>query len=144
IFGFNKLYKWQREIRINAKVFSLHDGPPYANGVPHLGHAVNKILKDIINRFHMLRGDKIHYQPGWDCHGLPIEMKAVNNYGKHKVSNLRRLCKEYALAAIEKQKEAFQIWGVMANWKDCYYTFNNHYESNEILNFFNLFTKVIN
>ncbi|XP_065320273.1 uncharacterized protein LOC135927927 [Gordionus sp. m RMFG-2023] len=88
-----------------------------------------------------MQGDKIHYQPGWDCHGLPIEMKAVNNYGKHKVSNLRRLCKEYALAAIEKQKEAFQIWGVMANWKDCYYTFNNHYESNEILNFFNLFTK---
>jgi len=70
------LYAWQREARADAPPFVLHDGPPYANGELHMGHLLNKVLKDIINRHKLLRGHRIEYVPGWDCHGLPIELKA--------------------------------------------------------------------
>ncbi|XP_063223894.1 isoleucine--tRNA ligase, mitochondrial isoform X1 [Bacillus rossius redtenbacheri] len=73
---FSSLYQWQRE-NINGPKFVLHDGPPYANGLPHMGHAVNKVLKDVTLRHKLLQGFRVHYVPGWDCHGLPIELKAV-------------------------------------------------------------------
>jgi len=75
------LYKWQRT-QIDREEFILHDGPPYANGKPHMGHALNKILKDIILRHQLLSGKKVHYVPGWDCHGLPIEQKALESSKK--------------------------------------------------------------
>ncbi|MGB8932628.1 MAG: class I tRNA ligase family protein, partial [Anaeromyxobacteraceae bacterium] len=86
--------------RPGAKKFVLHDGPPYANGDIHIGHALNKILKDVIVKYRNLKGEVADYVPGWDCHGLPIELQVEKNLGskKHEVSKLqmRKLCREYA------------------------------------------------
>ncbi|KAM4724275.1 isoleucine--tRNA ligase, mitochondrial isoform 3-T3 [Anableps anableps] len=131
--GFAELYSWQRE-RKAKKEFCLHDGPPYANGDPHVGHALNKILKDIRNRFEMLRGRQVHYIPGWDCHGLPIELKALGELGTSGLSPLqiRQKAREFAEGAIARQKAAFQRWGVMADWERCYYTFDGAYEAAQL------------
>lgn len=85
--SFGALYSWQRKALGDAEEFVLHDGPPYANGRTHMGHALNKILKDFTNRYQLLSGKLVHYTPGWDCHGLPIEMKALEAVGKN-TSNL--------------------------------------------------------
>nr|XP_061798836.1 isoleucine--tRNA ligase, mitochondrial-like [Nerophis lumbriciformis] len=130
--GFSSLYTWQSERK--GKKFCLHDGPPYANGDPHVGHALNKILKDIHNRFEMLRGRQVHYIPGWDCHGLPIELKALGELGAVDLSPLqiRQKAREFAKGAIERQKAAFQRWGVMADWGQCYYTYDGAYEAAQL------------
>ncbi|XP_078505927.1 isoleucine--tRNA ligase, mitochondrial [Lissotriton helveticus] len=142
--GFSELYSWQRE-RKTKKEFCLHDGPPYANGDPHVGHALNKILKDITNRFQMMRGYKVNYVPGWDCHGLPIELKALAELGE-EVQNLsamdiREKAKDFAERAIEKQKSAFIRWGVMADWNNCYYTYDKKYESKQLNVFYKMHEK---
>uniref|UniRef100_A0A8C5BPM0 Isoleucine--tRNA ligase, mitochondrial n=1 Tax=Gadus morhua TaxID=8049 RepID=A0A8C5BPM0_GADMO len=131
--GFAELYSWQRE-RKAKKEFCLHDGPPYANGDPHVGHALNKILKDIRNRFEMLRGRQVHYVPGWDCHGMPIELKALGELGPSSLSALqiRQKARQFAERAIARQKAAFQRWGVMADWDKCYYTFDGAYEAAQL------------
>lgn len=131
--GFAELYSWQRE-RKAKKEFCLHDGPPYANGDPHVGHALNKILKDIRNRFEMLRGRQVHYVPGWDCHGLPIELKALGELGTSGLSPLqiRQKAREFAEKAILRQKAAFQRWGVMADWDQCYFTYDGVYEAAQL------------
>ncbi|KAI3367979.1 hypothetical protein L3Q82_026802 [Scortum barcoo] len=131
--GFAELYSWQRE-RKAKKEFCLHDGPPYANGDPHVGHALNKILKDIRNRFEMMRGRQVHYIPGWDCHGLPIELKALGELGTRDLSPLqiRQKAREFAEKAIARQRAAFQRWGVMADWDQCYYTYNGAYEAAQL------------
>ncbi|XP_069017009.1 isoleucine--tRNA ligase, mitochondrial isoform X1 [Embiotoca jacksoni] len=131
--GFADLYSWQRG-RKAKKEFCLHDGPPYANGDPHVGHALNKILKDIRTRFEMLRGRQVHYIPGWDCHGLPIELKALGDLGTSGLSPLqiRQKAREFAEGAIARQKAAFQRWGVMADWDRCYYTFDGAYEAAQL------------
>ncbi|XP_059209664.1 isoleucine--tRNA ligase, mitochondrial isoform X3 [Centropristis striata] len=131
--GFADLYSWQRE-RKAKKEFCLHDGPPYANGDPHVGHALNKILKDIRNRFEMLRGRQVHYIPGWDCHGLPIELKALGELGTSGLSPLeiRQKARKFAEGAIARQKAAFQRWGVMADWDQCYYTYDGAYEAAQL------------
>ncbi|XP_071327199.1 isoleucine--tRNA ligase, mitochondrial isoform X4 [Trachinotus anak] len=131
--GFADLYSWQRE-RKAKKEFCLHDGPPYANGDPHVGHALNKILKDIRNRFEMLRGRQVHYIPGWDCHGLPIELKALGELGTSGLTPLqiRQKARDFAEGAIARQKAAFQRWGVMADWDQCYYTFDGAYEAAQL------------
>ncbi|XP_019732217.1 isoleucine--tRNA ligase, mitochondrial isoform X2 [Hippocampus comes] len=130
--GFASLYTWQSERK--AKKFCLHDGPPYANGDPHVGHALNKILKDIHNRFEMLRGRQVHYIPGWDCHGLPIELKALGELGATDLRPLqiRRKARQFAKGAIERQRAAFQRWGVMADWGQCYYTYDGAYEAAQL------------
>ncbi|MDI9348076.1 MAG: isoleucine--tRNA ligase [Methylacidiphilales bacterium] len=104
--------------------FILHDGPPYANGDIHIGHAVNKILKDIIVRSQLLLGKKIEYRPGWDCHGLPIELAVEKKYGKGKLSNdeFRKKCREYAEEQITKQMQDFKRLGVLADWQRPYKT----------------------
>uniref|UniRef100_A0A8C9ZMF1 Isoleucine--tRNA ligase, mitochondrial n=1 Tax=Sander lucioperca TaxID=283035 RepID=A0A8C9ZMF1_SANLU len=131
--GFADLYSWQRE-RKAKKEFCLHDGPPYANGDPHVGHALNKILKDIRNRFEMLRGRQVHYIPGWDCHGLPIELKALGEMGTSDLGPLqiRQKAREFAEGAIARQKAAFQRWGLMADWDKCYYTYDGAYEAAQL------------
>ncbi|XP_070776189.1 isoleucine--tRNA ligase, mitochondrial isoform X2 [Enoplosus armatus] len=131
--GFADLYSWQRE-RKAKKEFCLHDGPPYANGDPHVGHALNKILKDIRNRFEMLRGRQVHYIPGWDCHGLPIELKALGELGTSGLAPLqiRQKAREFAEGAIARQRAAFQRWGVMADWDQCYYTYDGSYEAAQL------------
>ncbi|XP_042831444.1 isoleucine--tRNA ligase, mitochondrial [Panthera tigris] len=142
--GFSELYSWQRERKVKTE-FCLHDGPPYANGDPHVGHALNKILKDIANRYHMMRGSKIHFVPGWDCHGLPIEMKVLSELGG-KAQNLsaveiREKARSFAEAAIEKQRSAFIRWGIMADWNNCYYTFDGKYEAKQLRLFYQMYEK---
>ncbi|XP_053917339.1 isoleucine--tRNA ligase, mitochondrial [Cuculus canorus] len=141
--GFLDLYSWQRQ-RKTKQEFCLHDGPPYANGDPHVGHALNKILKDIANRFHMMRGYKVHYIPGWDCHGLPIELKALSEVkGAENLSpmEIRQRAREFAERAIEKQKSAFIRWGIMADWANCYRTFDPKYEANQLRVFYKMYDK---
>ncbi|KAF0886949.1 SYIM protein, partial [Crocuta crocuta] len=142
--GFSELYSWQRERKVKTE-FCLHDGPPYANGDPHVGHALNKILKDIANRYHMMRGSKIHFVPGWDCHGLPIEIKVLSELGG-KAQNLsaieiREKARSFAKAAIEKQRSAFIRWGIMADWNNCYYTFDGKYEAKQLRIFYQMYEK---
>ncbi|CDN11178.1 Isoleucyl-tRNA synthetase [Richelia intracellularis] len=117
--------------------FILHDGPPYANGTLHLGHALNKILKDIINRYQLLRGRKVRYVPGWDCHGLPIELKVLQNMKsaeRQKLNplGLRKKAKEFALKTVDEQRESFQRYGVWGDWKHPYLTLKPEYEAAQI------------
>ncbi|KAF4522924.1 hypothetical protein B566_EDAN012083, partial [Ephemera danica] len=119
---FDDLYSWQRE-HMKGPEFILHDGPPYANGPVHLGHAVNKILKDIASRERLLTGYKVHYVPGWDCHGLPIEAKALaNNDTKLTSVEIREKARLFSQEAISKQEKEFMSWGVFADWNGKYLT----------------------
>jgi len=118
-------------------LFILHDGPPYANGSLHIGHALNKILKDFINRYQLLQGRKVCYVPGWDCHGLPIELKVLQNMKPAERQNLtplqlRQKAKEFALAAVDDQRQSFQRYGVWGDWEHPYLTLNPEYEAAQI------------
>ena len=134
------LYAWQeRERPADGPRFVLHDGPPFANGVPHMGHALNKVIKDIVNRYRLLRGDRISYVPGWDCHGLPIELKALQRLpkGSSRSSELsavavRKVARREAEAAIEAQREQFERWGVMGDWDHSYRTMTPQYEAGQL------------
>ncbi|HJU26765.1 MAG TPA: class I tRNA ligase family protein, partial [Rhodanobacteraceae bacterium] len=115
------------------RAFILHDGPPYANGVIHLGHAVNKILKDVVVRSKLMAGFRSPYVPGWDCHGLPIEIAVEKKVGKvgHKVdaAQFRKLCREYATAQIDLQRRDFKRLGVLGDWENPYRTMDLKYEA---------------
>ena len=128
------LYNKVREVSKGRKSFILHDGPPYANGSIHIGHAVNKILKDIIVKSKTVSGFDAPYIPGWDCHGLPIEHKVEQMIGKagDKVSfkDFRAKCREYAYTQIEEQKKDFIRLGVMGDWENPYLTMNFVTEAN--------------
>ena len=120
-----KLYQKIRQKRKGAKKFILHDGPPYANGDIHIGHAVNKILKDIIVKSKTLSGFDAPYVPGWDCHGLPIELVVEKLHGKDiDPKKFRELCREYAATQVEKQKNDFIRLGVLGDWNQPYLTMN--------------------
>ncbi|XP_046813079.1 isoleucine--tRNA ligase, mitochondrial isoform X2 [Vespa crabro] len=144
--GFLDLYRWQRKNLVGPD-FVLHDGPPYANGDPHMGHAVNKILKDITLRSKIMKGQRVHYVPGWDCHGLPIELKAIKNfdteYQKLDALEIRHRACKFAKSAIVKQREVFSSWGIMADWKEtgCYFTNQLSYVKNQLEQFMNLYEK---
>lgn len=128
------LYQKVRDVSKGRKSFILHDGPPYANGSIHIGHAVNKILKDIIVKSKTVSGFDAPYIPGWDCHGLPIEHKVEQLIGKAgtKVSykEFRAKCREYAYTQIEEQKKDFIRLGVMGDWENPYLTMNFQTEAN--------------
>ncbi len=115
------------------KTFILHDGPPYANGAIHLGHAVNKILKDIVVRSRLLAGYRAPYVPGWDCHGLPIEIAVERKFGKAgdklDAAAFRQKCREYAAAQIELQRADFKRLGVLGDWERPYRTMDFSYEA---------------
>ena len=118
-------------------LFVLHDGPPYANGTLHTGHALNKILKDIINRYMLLRGRKVHYVPGWDCHGLPIELKVLQSLkGAERDAltpiDLRRRARSFAVETVEAQRQQFLRFGVWGDWAQAYLTLNPAYEAAQI------------
>lgn len=118
-----KLYQKIRAARKGAKKFILHDGPPYANGDIHIGHAVNKILKDIIIKSKTMAGYDAPYVPGWDCHGLPIELVVEKNHGKNiDPAKFRELCRAYAAEQVEKQKKDFIRLGVLGDWDHPYLT----------------------
>lgn len=133
------LYRWQWENN-KGPLFVLHDGPPYANGDLHMGHALNKILKDIINRYHVSLGRRVHYIPGWDCHGLPIENKALKSIqvDDHRVispAEIRSLAKHTAVRAVESQKVEFRELGIMADWDGAgstYRTLDHDYEMRQL------------
>lgn len=118
-----KLYQKIRAARKGAKQFILHDGPPYANGDIHIGHAVNKILKDIIIKSKTMSGFDAPYVPGWDCHGLPIELVVEKNHGKNiDPAQFRELCRQYAAEQVERQKKDFVRLGVLGDWDHPYLT----------------------
>lgn len=130
------IYAKVQESRKGRTKFILHDGPPYANGDIHIGHALNKVLKDIIVRFKTLQGFDAPYVPGWDTHGLPIE-QVITNSGKvdrkkMTVPEFREYCKEYALQSVEKQKSQFQRLGIRGDWKNPYITLQPGYEAQQI------------
>lgn len=116
--------------------FILHDGPPYANGHIHLGHTLNKILKDIVVKYHSMAGYDAPYVPGWDTHGLPIEQQAIKSLGlnRHSISTLefRNKCKEYALKFVDIQRDEFKRLGVRGDWDHPYLTLMPHYEAAQI------------
>ncbi len=117
------LYQRIRKARAGAKKFILHDGPPYANGDIHIGHAVNKILKDIIVKSKTMSGFDAPYVPGWDCHGLPIELVVEKTHGKEIApAKFRELCREYAKEQVERQKKDFVRLGVLGDWDHPYLT----------------------
>ncbi len=126
-----RVYEKVREASAGRPKFILHDGPPYANGDIHIGHAVNKILKDIIVKSRTLAGFDAPYVPGWDCHGLPIELMVEKNLGKEEVSpsRFRELCREYAKQQVEKQKADFLRLGVLGAWENPYLTMNHETEA---------------
>ncbi|MCE1241770.1 isoleucine--tRNA ligase [Oryzomicrobium sp.] len=128
-----KLYQKIREICAGRPKFILHDGPPYANGNLHLGHALNKILKDIIVRSKTLAGFDAPYVPGWDCHGLPIEHKIEVTHGKNlPADKVRELCRAYAAEQVDVQKQEFIRLGVLGDWDNPYLTMNFANEAGEI------------
>lgn len=143
------LYQWQREARLPedaAESFVLHDGPPYANGAVHCGHALNKILKDIVVRSELGAGKRVQYQPGWDCHGLPIELKALQQtqeatQGKESGNatppsmsefKIRRKASQLAGRTIEDQKKEFRSWAVMGEWDSPYKTMDRNFEIRQL------------
>ncbi|MBS0510914.1 MAG: isoleucine--tRNA ligase [Proteobacteria bacterium] len=128
-----KLYQRIRKASAGRPKFVLHDGPPYANGSLHIGHALNKILKDIIVRSKTLAGFDAPYVPGWDCHGLPIEHKVEVTHGKNlPADKVRELCRAYAAEQIEIQKADFIRLGVLGEWDNPYRTMEFANEANEI------------
>ena len=127
------LYQKIREISRGRPQFVLHDGPPYANGSIHIGHAVNKILKDMITRSKTLSGFDAPYVPGWDCHGLPIEHKIETTHGKNlEPSKTRELSRAYAAEQIEGQKQDFVRLGVLGDWGNPYKTMNFKNEAGQL------------
>ena len=126
-------YKKIRNARAGKTKYILHDGPPYANGDIHIGHAVNKILKDFIIKSKTLSGYDAPYVPGWDCHGLPIELVIEKKYGKNiDADKFRHLCREYALEQVEKQKKDFERLGVLGDWSNPYLTLDKRTEANTV------------
>ena len=124
----DELYAWQRArpSRADSKDFTLHDGPPYANGRLHAGHALNKITKDIVCRFQLGQGKRVCYIPGWDCHGLPIELKALQQLSSSGSRpsvgpvETRRRAREVAEQVVQEQMHDFRQWAVMGDWHMAY------------------------
>ncbi|WP_298102733.1 isoleucine--tRNA ligase [uncultured Campylobacter sp.] len=129
-----KIYEKMKARRKGASVsFNIHDGPPYANGHLHIGHALNKILKDIITKTHYFFGEDIRYVPGWDCHGLPIEQQVEIKLGEQKKSlskvQIRELCRQHAKEFIDVQRNEFKDMGILGDWDDPYLTLKFEFEA---------------
>jgi len=143
----NQVYASQANKQTSEK-FILHDGPPYANGDLHIGHALNKILKDFINRYNILQGKRVNFICGWDCHGLPIELKVLQNMKSSERQDLtpiklRKKAAEFAKLTVEKQKKSFKRYGVWADWENSYLTLLPEYEAAQIKVFGEMVTKGI-
>jgi isoleucyl-tRNA synthetase len=127
------LYRLIREARAGAEKFIMHDGPPYANADIHLGTAMNKVLKDFIIKSRTMMGYDAPYVPGYDCHGLPIELYVDRKLGAKKANmsavSIRRACREHAAQALKNQTRDFKRLGILGTWDDPYLTMSNHYEA---------------
>ena len=132
----DKIYDKMKTNRKDAPSFTLHDGPPYANGHIHIGHALNKVLKDIIVKHNYFDGKSVRFTPGWDCHGLPIEQQVEKKLGGKKkkelleVSKVRELCRAHAAKFVDIQKEEFKTLGILADWENPYVTMDYKFEAN--------------
>ncbi|MDD2951475.1 MAG: isoleucine--tRNA ligase, partial [Sulfuricurvum sp.] len=132
----NDVYGKMKANRKDALSFTLHDGPPYANGHTHIGHALNKVLKDIIVKYHYFNGKSVRFTPGWDCHGLPIEQQVEKKLGgKQKkellsTAEVRKMCREHASEFVGIQREEFKKLGVIADWDNPYLTMDSKFEAN--------------
>ncbi|KAI3631654.1 hypothetical protein MIR68_010127 [Amoeboaphelidium protococcarum] len=154
-----ELYRWQQS-QLNRPLFTLHDGPPYANGELHLGHAMNKILKDIIVRSKILSGYRVDFRPGFDCHGLPIELKALQSAGKslrhrgeyqkgsiddslaiENAIKIRETAQRFAADTVQQQKKQFQQWAICADWDRSYLTMDKQYEAAQMEIFSRMWSK---
>ena len=130
-----KVYEKMKANRDGCESFTLHDGPPYANGHIHIGHALNKVLKDIIVKYHYFNGKSTRFTPGWDCHGLPIEQKVEEKIGGKKKkelpkSKLRQLCRDHATKFVDIQRGEFKDLGIVADWEKPYLTMDFKFEAN--------------
>ena len=117
--------------------FTLHDGPPYANGALHMGHALNKVLKDMVNKYQILKGRRVRFVPGWDCHGLPIELKVLQSMDQEQRQaltpiKLRKKAAAYARKQVDGQMKGFQRWGIWADWDQPYLSLQKEYEAAQI------------
>ncbi|CAF0914431.1 unnamed protein product [Brachionus calyciflorus] len=155
IANFDSLYDWQVKNRSDRPRFTLHDGPPYANGDIHIGHMVNKVLKDIYSRFKLLAGYQVNYIPGWDCHGLPIELNAIKSLKKtssKKSKNqpdislnkstpleIRKFASDYAKSCIQIQMDSFKQMNLMADWSKIYKTIDTNFMCKELDLFYSLY-----
>ena len=138
----NSIYEKRLELNKENKQFVLHDGPPYANGNIHIGHAFNKVLKDFVVRYKSMQGFYSPYVPGWDTHGLPIETaltKSGVNRKEHTISEFRRMCEKYAYKQVDIQKEQFKKLSVLGEWDNPYITLTSDYEARQI----ELFAKMV-
>ncbi len=134
----NNIYQKMQD-KSKSGTYILHDGPPYANGRIHLGHALNKILKDIIVKYKSMKGFYAPFVPGWDCHGLPIEHEVDKKLGSKKkdtsITDKRKLCREYALRFLDIQREEFRRLGIFGDWAEPYITMSYQYEASIIREF---------
>lgn len=142
----NKIYDKLMEKNEGKPTFILHDGPPYANGNIHLGHALNKILKDFIVRYKNMAGFKAPFVPGWDTHGLPTELKArqkagVGNSAEISIVELRKMCEEFVTGYINDQRTQFKRLGIIGEWDNPYITLNHEFEAEQIRVFAEMATK---
>jgi len=132
----NGVYNTMKKLRDGAESFTLHDGPPYANGNTHIGHALNKTLKDIIVKYNYFDGKSVRFTPGWDCHGLPIEQQVEKKLGgKQKKEQLstgevRKLCRAHAAKFVDVQRDEFKKLGILADWENPYVTMDYKFEAN--------------
>jgi isoleucyl-tRNA synthetase len=137
-------YKLQDKAK-NRQRYILHDGPPYANGDIHLGHALNKVLKDIILKYKAMKGYATPFVPGWDCHGLPIELMAAKQLGhntdKIDAVQLRQECRKFALSCLDDQKKQFKRLGVWGDFDNPYVTISNDFEARQIEIFWEIYKK---
>ncbi|KAG0371186.1 hypothetical protein BGX24_001799, partial [Mortierella sp. AD032] len=140
------LYAWQHENN-HGDLFVLHDGPPYANGHLHLGHALNKLLKDFVNRHKVMQGFKVDYRPGWDCHGLPIELKALaelkagTDRSALSPTQVRAVAQATAQSAVDSQRQEFSSYGVMGDWENGYKTMDKDFETRQLMVFYEMMNK---
>ena len=142
----NHVYEQLQKKNEGHKKFILHDGPPYANGPIHIGHAMNKISKDIIMRYHAMQGERTPYVPGWDCHGQPIEHKVEEMLGTKKfnatpTAKIRELCNKFAVENIDLQREGFKRLGVLGDWDNPYLTLYHEHDAADIEVFKAMFDK---
>ena len=136
VFEEGKLYEKALKKNEGKEPYVLHDGPPYANGEIHIGHALNKILKDTVIRYKNLKGYYTPYIPGYDTHGLPTERRAIQVLGINRdevsVSKFRNTCRDFALSFVDKQTEGFKRLGVLGDWEHPYITLQPEFEARQI------------
>jgi isoleucyl-tRNA synthetase len=141
----DKVYQELIKARKKGPKYLLHDGPPYANGNIHMGHVLNKVLKDIVTRYWSIKGYYSPYVPGWDCHGMPIEHKVMEDLGSRKNTlsklEIRKLCNDYAMKYVELQKQQFKRLGIMGDWDNPYLTLDKKYEDRMVDIFWGMYKK---